>query len=76
MPSVDVVAGGWAPPSVVLMEALSGEDEPWGLFNCDVGTRCCTMVLLTANLCVGWAAPAGVDSDVRALRTELCVNMV
>lgn len=44
---------------------------PFGLLRCEVGTRCWTMVELTANLWVGvvfW----GVDSEITALRMEFC----
>jgi hypothetical protein len=43
---------------------------PRDLFSWDVGTRCCTIVLLTANLKLGAEAPEGVDSEMRAFRTE------
>ncbi len=43
---------------------------PLALANCDVGTRCCTMVLFTTNLNCGSDAPEVLDSEVRALRIE------
>lgn len=44
---------------------------PRDLLNADVGTRCCTMVLLQANLKEGDDAPWGVDSEMTAFSIEL-----
>lgn len=44
---------------------------PRALFRADVGTRCCTMVLLQANLYCEWA-PCGVASEMTSFRREFC----
>lgn len=47
-------------------------EVPWDLLSWEVGTRCCTMVLLTANLKAGAEALSGVDSEITALRMLFC----
>lgn len=49
-------------------------EVPWDLLSWEVGTRCCTMVLLTANLKAGAEAFSGVDSEITALRMLFCVG--
>lgn len=67
LPSVAV-----APPSLVLIWGSSALASlpPLGLFKAEVGMRCCTIVLLTTNLCDGLWEPEGVDSDMMLLRIE------
>lgn len=45
---------------------------PLDLLSAEVGTRCCTMVLLTTYLKVGVCEPEGVDSEMTARRIEFC----
>ena len=59
---------------VVTVASSSDPPVPRDLFSCDVGTRCWTIVLLTANLYVGVVVPLGVDSETRALRMEFCAG--
>lgn len=69
----------WGFPSVAVASELvvmCGSSDlaslpPFGLLRADVGTRCCTMVLLTTYLCEG-AVPAGVDSPMTFLRMLFC----
>ncbi|KAG4222930.1 hypothetical protein PC116_g28597 [Phytophthora cactorum] len=67
-----VAVGAFPLPSLVLMRGLSAFTSlpPLGLLSADVGTRCCTIVLLTTNLCAGVCDPEGVDSDITARRIE------
>lgn len=68
-PSVAVAEGE---SLLVLMWGSSARESlpPLGLLSAEVGTKCCTMVLLTTNLKVGACEPEGVDSEMTARRIE------
>lgn len=73
LPSVAVAALPSPPSALVLTDGSSAAVlVPRDLFICDVGTRCCTMVLLMANLNDGADAPDGVDSEMTALSIAFC----
>jgi len=72
LPSVPVGFSAAGSELVVIFGSSVEAPVPLDLFICDVGTRCCTMVLLTANLKDGFVAPDGVDSEMTAFRMLFC----
>lgn len=72
LPSVAVALLGVASSLVEILASSAAASLPFGLFKADVGTRCCTIVELHANLYDGDAPLAGVDSEMTAFRMLDC----
>lgn len=54
------------------VEVPAEVEVPWDLLSWAVGTRCWTMVLLTANLKAGGALVLSDDSEMTAFRMLFC----
>jgi len=70
-PSVATAVAEGASLLVLMLGSSDLESlPPLGLLRAEVGTRCCTIVLLTTYLNVGACDPGGVDSEITARRME------